>query len=153
MLLGLHKYSVSKPINCHRPSHKYYYYIPHIIQLQFSTKYAHHITTKIGPQNYTIPTQSPTSFGLWAKIKKSPNFKSLTTMWLIPKSHYDVTNSMSHYDVANLKPDTMRHYLQSPLLHNTLKPVTIQQYFTKSQNHFYKTQILIWHLLFTKPKY
>ena len=40
----------------------------------------------------------------------------------------------------------MRHYLQSPLLHGTLKPVATQQYFTKSQNHFHKAQILIWHL-------
>ena len=54
--------------------------------------------------NYTIPTQSPISFGLWEKLKESPNSKSPTMMWLIPKSHYDVANSKkSHYDVANSK--------------------------------------------------
>ena len=118
--------------------------------------------------------------------------QSFTTMWLIQKSHYDVANSMSHYDVANSKPATMRHYLQSPLLHSiskTLydsaflkawydpvplkarcyttpftKPVATRQYFTKSQNHFHKAQILIWQtilqssnnnlaIIFLKPKY
>ena len=51
-------------------------------------------------------------------------------MWLIQKFHYDVANSKSHYDVAkshydvaNSKPATMRHYLQSLLLHGTLKLV------------------------------
>ena len=101
---------------------------------------------------------------------------SLTTMWLIQKSHYDVANSMSHYDVANSKPATMRHYLQSPLLHSIskarydlaslkvqydptplkaryypvpfTKPITTWQYFTKSQNHFHKTQIIIWQLFY-----
>ena len=60
------------------------HYIPHIIQLKFSTNNAHHITAEIGPQNYIIPTQTPTSFGLWAKPKENPNFL---------KSHYDVANS------------------------------------------------------------
>ena len=52
------------------------------------------------------------------------------------KSYYDVANSKSHYDVANskspttmwliLKPAMMRHYLQSPLLHdNTLQNLKI----------------------------
>ena len=49
------------------------------------------------------------------------NSKSPTTMWLIQKSHYDVDNLMSYYDVANTKPATMRHYLQSPLLHGISK--------------------------------
>ena len=156
------------------------YYIPHIIQLKFSTKYTHHIITKIRPQNYTIPTQSPTSFGLWAKLKESPNFKSPTTMWLIPKSHYDVANSKSpttmwlipksHYDEANSKsptpanskyPTTMWQ-IQNPLWCGTIyknrydttlftKPVATQQYFTKSQNHFHKAQIPIWHLFSQSP--
>ena len=92
------------------------------------------------------------------------------------KSHYDVANSMSHYDVTNSKLATMQHYLQSPLLHGIskawydpaslkarydppplkarcyttpfTKPVATWQYFTKSQNHFHKTQILIWHLFY-----
>ena len=45
----------------------------------------------------------------------------------------------------------MRHYLQSSLLHGTLKSVATRQYFTKSQNHFYKAQILIWHLFSQSP--
>ena len=69
-------------------------YIPRTIQLNSPQINTHHITTKIGPQNYIIPTQDPTSFSLWAKLKESPN--SL-------KSHYDVANSKSHYDVANSK--------------------------------------------------
>ena len=48
-------------------------------------------------------TQSPTSFSLWAKPKESPN------------------SLKSHYDVANSKPATMRHYLQSSLLNGTSK--------------------------------
>ena len=123
------------------------YYIPHIIQLKFSTKYAYHITTKIGPQITLYPTQSPTSFGLWAKLKESPNSKSPITMWLIQKSHYDVANSKypttmwqikniplrhgkfkARYDAALFtNPATKRHYLQSPLLHVTLKPVATRQ--------------------------
>ena len=52
---------------------------------------------------------------------------------------------MSHYDVANSKPAMMRHYLQSPLLHgNTLQNLKII---------FYKVQILIWLLFFTKPEF
>ena len=81
----------------------------------------------------------------------------------IPKSHYDVANSMSHYDVANSKPATMRHYLQSPLLHGTPKTrfyVTIpykisKSFFTKPKClfgiYFYKAQILIWHLFLQSP--
>ena len=52
------------------------------------------------------------------------------------KSYYDVANSKSHNDVANskspttmwliLKFTTVRHYLQSPLLHgNTLQNLKI----------------------------
>ena len=60
----------------------------------------HKNTTKIGPQNYIFPTQSPTLSGLWAKPKESPKFQSLITMWLIPKFYYDVANSKAHYDAA-----------------------------------------------------
>ena len=50
---------------------------------------------------------------------------------------------MSHYDVANSKPAMMRHYLQSPLLHdNTLQNLKII---------FHKAQILIWHLFLQSP--
>ena len=122
------------------------HYIPHIIQLKFSTNNTHRITTKIGPQNYIIPTQSPTSFSLWAKPKESPNSLKF------------------HYDVALFtKPATMRYYLQSPLLHGTSKTrcytailYKISKSFYKAQmliwHYFHKAQILIWHY-FTKPKY
>ena len=123
-------------------------YIPHIIQLKFSVNNTHHITTKIEPQNYIFPTQSPTSFSLWVKPKESPNFLKSYYDVANLKSHYDVANSMSHYDVANSmsyynvansksyydvanskchcdvansKSATMRYYLQSPLLHSTSK--------------------------------
>ena len=121
--------------------------IAHILSNLGFHKNTHHITTKIGRQNYIILTQSPASFGLWAKPKESPKFqkfhydvansKSLTTMWLIPK------------------PATMRHYLQSPLLHsNTLQNLKIIS--TKPKFlfgiYFHKAQIIIWHYS-TKPKY
>ena len=113
------------------------HYILYIIQLKFSTNNTHHITIKIEPQNYIVPTQSPTSFSLWAKPKESPN--SLKSHYdgasskshynvanskfhydmanskfhydvVNSKFHYEVANSMSHYDVANSKPATMRHH-------------------------------------------
>ena len=145
------------------------YYITHIIQI------LHKICSSCHYQNwvtyYTVPTQSSTSFGLWAKLKESPKSKSPTMMWLIPKSHYDVANSMSHYDVANSKPATMRHYLQiqSPLRCSTIQKARcyaailykISKSFLQSPNsylasiftkpkslfgiYFHKTQILIWH--------
>ena len=93
---------------------------PHIIQLGFSQKILIILLPKLDHKIYIIPIQSPTSFGLWAKPKESPKFQ---------KSHYDVANSKAHYDAALFA-----------------KPVATRQYFTKSQNHFYKAQILIWHL-------
>ena len=84
-------------------------------------------------------------------------------MWLIPKSQYDVANSKSpttmslipnillrcgkfkaRYDATLFtKTVMMRHYLQSPLLHdNTLQNLKII---------FYKAQILIWHLFSQSP--
>ena len=99
--------------------------IVHILSNLGFHKNTHHITTKIGPQNYFIPTQSLTSFGLWAKPKESPKFQ---------KSHYDVANSKAHYDAALFA-----------------KPIATRQYFTKSQNHFYKAQISIWHLFSQNP--
>ena len=129
--------------------------IAHILSNLGFHKNTHHITTKIRSQNYIIPTQSPTSFGLWAKPKESPKFQ---------KSHYDLANSKSHYDVVNSKspttmwlipkPATMWHYLQSPLLHgNTLQNLKIIS--TKPKFlfgiYFHKAQIIIWHYS-TKPK-
>ena len=60
--------------------------IAHILSNLDFHKNTHHITAKIGLQNYIIPTQSPTSFGLWAKPQESPKFQ---------KSHYDMANSKS----------------------------------------------------------
>ena len=102
--------------------------------------------------------QSPTTMWLIPKFHYDvANSKSATTMWLIPKSpitmwlipksHYDVANSMSHYDVANSKPTMMRHYIQNLLLRdNTLQNLKIV--FTKPKYgiYFHKTQIPIWHL-------
>ena len=97
------------------------------------------------------------------KTQRKPKFQSPTTMWLIPKSHYDVANSISHYDMANSKPAMMRHYLQSSLLHGTPKTrfyMTIlykisKSFFTKPKClfgiYFYKAQILIWHLFLQSP--
>ena len=99
--------------------------IAHILSNLGFHKNTHHITTKIGRQNYIILTQSPASFGLWAKPKESPKFQ---------KSHYDVANSKPHYIAALFT-----------------KPVATWQYFTKSQNHFYKAQIPIWHLFSQSP--
>ena len=104
MIMGSHKYFLYK-------AHKFPWTLSQILlvishissNLNSPQINTHHITTKIGPQNYIIPTQGPTSFNLWAKPKESPKppkvplrcgqFKSPTTMWLIPKSHYDVANS------------------------------------------------------------
>ena len=143
MLLGLRKCSPYKPINCHGPSHKYYPLQPICYPTWVLTKNTHYITTKIGLQNYIIPTQSPTLFGLWEKPKESPKFQSPTTMWLIqsPTTKWliqsptnDVANSKDRYDASLFT-----------------KPVATQQYFTKSQNHFYKAKIPIWHLFSQSP--
>ena len=48
--------------------------IAHILSNLGFHKNTHHITTKIGPQNYIILTQNP---------KKAQNSKSPTMMWLI----------------------------------------------------------------------
>ena len=137
MLLGLHKCSLHKPINCHGLSHKYYLLQPTYYPTWVFTKILIILLPKLGHKIYIIPTQSPTSFSLWAKPKESPKFqKSHYDVANSKKSHYDVANSKSHYDVANskspttmwliLKPATMRHYLQSLLLHgNTLQNLKI----------------------------
>ena len=151
MLLGLHKYSVHKPINCHGPSHRYYPLYPtNLNSLQIMLiislpklgckitlsphKAQHHLAygqNSKKAQNSKSPTTMwliPKSHTTMWLIPKSPTTiwlipKSHTTMWLIPKSHYDVANSMSHYDVANSKPATMRHYLQNPLRCGTIYKV------------------------------
>ena len=156
MLLGLHKCSLHKPINCHGLSHKYYLLQPTYYPTWVFTKILIILLPKLGHKIYIIPTQSPTSFSLWAKPKESPKFQ---------KFHYDVANSISPIRMWLIqspttmwllpKPATMRHYLQSPLLHgNTLQNLKIIS--TKPKFlfgiYFHKTQILIWHY-FIKPKY
>ena len=155
MLLGLRKCYLHKSINCHGPSHKYYPLQPTYYPIWVFTKILIILLLKLGHKIYIILTQSPTSFGLWAKSKESPKFQ---------KSHYDVANSMSHYDMANskslttmwliLKSATMRHYLQSPLLHdNTLQNLKIISTRPKFlfDIYFHKAQILIWHLFSQSP--
>ena len=67
----------------------------------------------------------------------------LNIIWLVGKTQRKPKIQKSHYDVANSKPAMMRHYLQSPLLHdNTLQNLKII---------FHKAQILIWHLFLQSP--
>ena len=137
------------------------YYISYIIQLKFSTKYARHITTKIGPQITLSPHIAQHHLACRQNSKKAQipkshydvaNSKSLTMMWLIPNIPLRCGKFKARYNAALFtKTVMMRHYLQSPLLHGTLKLVATWQYFTKSQNHFYKGQILIWHLFSQSP--
>ena len=145
------------------------YYIPHIIQLKFSTKYAHHITTKIGPQITLSPQKAQHHLACGQNSKKA-QIPCPTTMWLIPKVPLRCGKFKAHYDVALFtKTAMMRHYLQSPLLHsNTLQNLKIiftkskflfgtifqspnshlASIFYKAQNPnlalFYKVQILFW---------
>ena len=117
---------------------------PHIIQLGFSQKILIILLPKLGCKITLFPHKAQHHSACGKNLKKAQNSKSPTTMWLIPK------------------PTTMRHYLQSSLRCSIskahcytapfTKPVATRQYFIKSQNHFCKTQILIWHY-FTKPKY
>ena len=93
MLLGLHKYSIHKPINCLGPSHRYYPLYP--------TKNTHNVIAKIGPQNYTISIKSPKSFYLWAKPKRAQQYHLLS-----PLLH---GTYKARYDLAPLKPVAIRH--------------------------------------------
>ena len=68
MILGSHKYFLYKALEITLGPLTD---ITHIIQLRFSTNNTYHITTKIGPQNYTISTKSPKSFYLWPKPKNT----------------------------------------------------------------------------------
>ena len=72
MLLGLHKYSIHKPINCFGPSHKYYPLYPTYYPTRIFHKNTHHATTKIGPQNYAIPTKNPKLIYLVGKAQNGP---------------------------------------------------------------------------------
>ena len=123
------------------------------------------------------PHTKPNIIWLVGKIQRKPKIQSPTTMWLIPKSHYDVANSKSLTTMWLIRYPTTTWQIQSPLRCGTIykfkprydaalftKPVVTRKYFTKSQNHFYKAQIPIWHLfsqspnsylasIFTKPKF
>ena len=77
--------------------------IAHILSNLGFHKNTYHITAKIGPQNYIIPTQSPTSFGLWAKPQESPKFQ---------KSHYDMANSKSLITMWLIQISTMMWLIQ-----------------------------------------
>ena len=94
-LLGLHKY---KPINCLEPSHKYYPLYSTYYPTRIFHKNTHHVTSKIGPQNYAIPTKNPELIYLVGKAQKKAQQYHL------------------------LSP--LRHGIsKSSLLHSTLKPV------------------------------
>ena len=58
-------------------------YIPHIIQLKFSINNTHHITTKIGPQNYIISHKAQHYLACGQNPKKVQTSLNPTTMWLI----------------------------------------------------------------------
>ena len=141
------------------------YYISYIIQLKFSTKYARHITTKIGPQITLSPHKAQHHLACRQNSKKAQipkshydvaNSKSLTMMWLIPNIPLRCGKFKARYNAALFtKTVMMRHYLQSLSLHgNTLQDLKI--IFTKPKFlfgiYFHKAQIPIWHY-FTKPKY
>ena len=125
---------------------------PHIIQLGFSQKILIILLSKLGRKITLFPHKAQHHSACGKNLKKAQNSKSPTTMWLIPKL------------------TTMRHYLQSPLLHgNTLQNLKIIStkpkfifgiYFSKTQNliwhYFLKPKILFWQLSlpsFIKPKY
>ena len=119
------------------------HYSPHVIQLGFSQKILIILLPKLGRKITLFPHKAQHYPACGQNPKKAQNSKSPTTMWLIqsptmmwliPKSHYDVANSKARYDAALFT-----------------KPVATRQYFTKSQNHFYKAQIPIWHLFSQSP--
>ena len=163
MLWGLRKCSLHKPINCHGLSHKYYLLQPTYYPAWVFTKILIILLPKLG-HKITLSSHKAQHHSACGKNpKKAQNSKSPTTMWLIPN------------------PTTLRHYLQSPLLHgNTLqnlkiisiKPkflfgiyfhkaqIPISHLFSQSPNSnlalLYKAQILFWQLSlysFINPKY
>ena len=109
-------------------------YTPHVIQLGFSQKILIILLPKLGRKITFFPHKAQHYLACGQNPKKVQNSKSPTTMWLISKSHYDVANSKTRYDAALFT-----------------KPVVTRQYITKSQNHFYKAQIPIWHLFSQGP--
>ena len=83
--MGLHKYSVHKLINCHGPSHKYYPLYLTYYPTRIFHKNTHHVTTKIGPQNYAILTKYPKLIYLVGKAQKDPtiSFTKPVTIWYL----------------------------------------------------------------------
>ena len=80
MLLGLHKYSIHKPINCLGPSHKYYPLKPTYYPAWALTKYSPYCY-HIEPPNYTISIISPKALTLWENPKSpsKPSTKLVAT--------------------------------------------------------------------------
>ena len=98
--------------------------LPILSKLRLSTNNTYHITTKIGPQNYTISTKSPKSVYLWAKPKRAQQYRLLSPIWS--------GTSKAQYDPVPLKPNTIRHHLQSPLRCGiSTKPIATWQCFYK----------------------
>ena len=132
--------------NPHKILPTYYSNILHVIGLpQISS--IHKPINCLGPSNKYYPLQ-PTYYPIWVftKIFTIPLPQSGHKIMLSPQK---IPSSFTLW----AKPKKAQQYhLLILLLHGTLKPIAIRQYFTKSQNHFYKTQILIWHY-FYKAQY
>ena len=112
------------------------HYSPHIIQFGFSQKYSSYYYQNWITKFTLFPYKAQHHSACGQNPKKAQNSKSPTTMWLI------------------LKFTTVRHYLQSPLLHgNTLQNLKIISTRPKFlfDIYFHKTQILIWHLFSQSP--
>ena len=121
------------------------HYSPHIIQLGFSQKYSSYYYQNWAIKFTLFPHKAQHHLACGQNPKKAQNSKSPTMMWLIPKVQLRW---------LILKPATMRHYLQSLLLHgNTLQNLKIISTRPKFLFgiYFHKGQIPIWHLFSQNP--
>ena len=105
------------------------HYNPYVIQLGFSQKILITLLPKLGRKITLFPHKAQRYPACGQNPKKAQNSKSPTTMWLIQSPTMMWLIPKSHYDAALFT-----------------KPIATRQYFTKSQNHFYKARIPIWHL-------
>ena len=123
--------------------------ISHILSNLGFHKNTYHITTKIGPQNYTIFTKRPKLIYLVGKPQKTQK-----TFLQSPLLH-DASKSLLLY--GTLKPVATWQYFYKMLK----GPILLWHLFTKAQYYFgiylqkpkySKNPILFWHL-FTKAQY
>ena len=147
MLLGLHKYSIHKPINCLGPSHKYYPLYPTYYLTRIFNKNTHHATTKIRPQNYAIPTKKPKLIYLVGKAQKGPTIsftKPIATHHLKARGY---TTPLKPVVTQHLKTrcyTTILYKITKSFSQNSNTNLTL---FLQSPN----TNLAI--IFFTKPKY